>query len=289
MSKTKGVAALIATTVLWGTSFPAIKVVVSSISEYTYVWTRSLIALILLLPYVIYTRKNQGISRQSIRGGLLAGIAYAIGLWLQGWGTRYTTASNSAFITGLNAVFVHIYTAVVLRKYSIELSVSLLLAITGLYLLTAPAGGFGIGDALVLLGAIAWAAQVIIVDRFSETDPIVFTFFEMIPALAFFVPSMLVGGGMEGIDMTILMLIFYLSIMCSDGAFILQVYGQRFVSPAATAIIFLFEPVAAAIFAYIFLFEKLTVTQIIGAAMIVTSMGISSLYGGSFKEKETML
>ena len=176
--------ALIGTSLIWGSSFPIIKIVVTNISDYTYVWLRSLIAICGLLPYVLYywvktcRNKVSCISfKIGMKGGLLAGIFYALGLWLQGLGTRYTTASNSAFITGLSVVFVHLYSYFILRKYGSKLILSLALALLGLYLLTMPTGGLNIGDILVLMGSLMWASQIIIIDKFSKSNPLVFTFF----------------------------------------------------------------------------------------------------------------
>ncbi len=274
--KTRGLMALLATTILWGSSFPAINIIMYSVHEYTYTWLRSLVALTGLFPYVLYRLFSQSrISARVVKGGLLAGIAYALGLWLQGWGTRYTTASNSAFITGLNVVFVHVYTAVILRKYSIRQGIALLLAITGLYMLTKPSTGFNIGDFLVLLGAFMWALQVIIVDKYSVgSDPLVFTFFEMIPALLFLIPDYFTGITLPPLNS--LLLIIYLGLVCSDAAFTLQVYGQKYIVPSYAAIIYLLEPVFASIFAYIVLAETMVALQVVGAALILSSMFLAS-------------
>jgi len=271
-----GVSALLLTTLLWGSSFPVIKLVMSEISGYTYTWIRSSLALLILLPYVLHIRSIGRLNRKTVEGGLIAGIAYALGLWLQGWGTSYTTASNSAFITGLNVVFVHTYVAFILRDYSWKLALSLTLSIVGLYMLTVPSTGFNIGDFLVLLGAIMWAAQIIIIDRYSSSDPFAFTFFEMIPALVFAIPSLL-SENVLAINLNVIGLLLYLAFFCSVLAFSLQVYGQRFVNPAVAAIIFLLEPVFAALFAHALLAETFNAEQALGATLILIAMFISTI------------
>jgi len=275
-SRFKGVAALVMTSLLWGSSFPVIKVVIAEMSEYTYTWLRSFIAVAGLTPYLIYyLRKHGSLSKEAVKGGLLAGITYAIGLWLQGWGTRYTTASNSAFITGLSVVFVHLYVGLIKRSYSPYLGLSLALSVAGLYMITAPSTGFNIGDLLVLLGSIMWAAQVILVSRYCRGDPIIFTLFEMLPATFFIIPDLIVGSpGPFRADL--MALITYLALVCSNGAFTLQVLGQRYVSAAVAAVIFLLEPVFAAILAYLLISELMTASQVIGALLIMTAMLIAS-------------
>ncbi len=269
-----GFSALIGTVILWGSSFPGIKLVVDVIDPMTYVWLRSLIASLVLAPYVLFHYIRGYNLRHSICGGLVTGVFFALGLWLQGWGTRYTTASNSAFITGLNVVFVHLYVALVRRSYNWRLALSLSLSIAGLYFLTTPQGGFGRGDALVLLGAFMWAAQIILIDKYRPRDPIAFTYAEFIPGTLFLVPATLIYGAPSLTKETIL-IITYLAVACADGAFILQAYGQRYVDPATTAIVFLLEPVFATVFSVILIHEQLTSLQLIGMALILSALYLS--------------
>lgn len=269
-----GFLALIGTVILWGSSFPCIKLVVDIIDPMTYVWLRSLIASSVLVPYVLYRILRGYDLRSSITGGMVTGVFFALGLWLQGWGTRYTTASNSAFITGLNVVFVHLYVALVRRSYNWRLALSLSLSIAGLYFLTTPQGGFGRGDAMVLLGAFMWAAQIILIDKYRPGDPVAFTYAEFIPSTLFLVPATLVYGA-PGLTLETVLIITYLAVACADGAFILQAYGQRYVDPATTAIVFLLEPVFATIFSIILIHEHVTGLQLIGMALILSALYLS--------------
>ncbi len=278
-------AALVLTAVLWGSSFPAIKVVVNTVGGYNYVWTRSLVAVASLAPYIAYRASRGGLDKLAIRGGLIAGVAYALGLWFQGVGTGITTASNSAFITGLNVVIVHAYTALMLRRYSWHLALSVVLSTTGLYLLTRPSGGPNIGDVLVLIGAFFWAVQVIIVSKYSSSDPLQFTFFEMAPSLLFVIPAYVLEGFKVLRDPLALILLVYLGLVCSVAAFALQVYGQRGVSPATAAIVFLLEPPTAAILAYILLDESFTTVQALGSVFILVSMYLATVYEARGKQR----
>ncbi len=270
----RGLLALIATTILWGSSFPVIKIVVGDIGGYSYTWIRSSIAVAALAPYVVYRGLRRGLRRDTVFGGLVTGVAYALGLWLQGWGTGLTTASNSAFITGLNVVFVHLYVAMAKKSYSLSLAMELGIAVAGLYLLTSPSGGLGIGDMLVLLSAVAWAAQVVLVSRYGGREPVAFTFFEMVPALAFVVHDLVLG--MPRITGYSLAGLAYLGLACSDAAFALQAYGQRYVGPEIAALVFLLEPVFAAVFAWMTLGETMNAVQAVGAALIVLSIAMAS-------------
>ncbi len=271
----RGLTALLLTSTLWGTSFPAIKFVVGLVDEYTYTWMRSLIAIAGLIPYLIYVLRRGGFPTTSVKGGLLAGIAYALGLWLQGWGTKYTTASNSAFITGLNVVFVHIYVAFVKGSYSFKLGLTLLLSVLGLYMLTTPTSGINLGDFLVLLGSFMWAAQIILVSRYCGGDPLIFTLFEMVPALTFVIPDIALHS-LELPNIEVLIVMAYLALVCGDMAFALQVFGQRHVVPAVAAVLFLLEPVVASTLSYLLLNEVMATYQLFGALLILIAMFTAS-------------
>ena len=277
-SDVKGLLALVGTTVLWASSFPAIKIVMSTLDAYTYTWLRSLIAALSLLPYIVYSYFKGRMSVEAVKGGLFVGVAYALGLWLQGWGTKYTTASNSAFITGLNVVFVHLYVSLVEHRYSLNLLLSLVFSVTGLYLLSSPQAAVSIGDLLVLIGAVAWAAQILLLSKYSKYDPVVITFFEMMPALSFIVPSTFYLKNTH-VSLAILLLVVYLALVCGNGAFVLQAFGQRFVAPEIASLIFLLEPVFASLFSYIVLNETLTLLQILGAGLIIAGMITAEISG----------
>ncbi len=269
--------ALFGTVILWGSSFPAIKFLMYSISGYRYTWIRGLLSLIFLTPYLIHYVKNNGLSGDCVRGGLYAGLFYSLGLWLQAFGTKYTTASNSAFITGLNVLFVHLFVALIYRRYSRYLMISLLLGLSGLYFISNPASPQGFGDLLVLLGAFMWAGQILVVDRYSRCNPFILVFFMFIPT-QFFILGDIVYVSPFSITITDLLVLVYLALFCNIGAFTLQVYGQRGVSPETTATIFLLEPVFASVFSHILLGEGMAYRQIIGAFLILLSMYISARY-----------
>ncbi|MCD6301556.1 MAG: DMT family transporter [Staphylothermus sp.] len=282
MRNYKYLLALLGTAVFWGSSFPAIKYLMNVISEYSYTWVRGLFSIIFLTPYIIWFATRKDIGSRCIKGGLLAGIFYSLGLWLQAWGTRYTTASNSAFITGLNVLFVHIFTAILYKRYSKELLVSLVTSVLGLYLLTMPTGLIHsplsrLGDFLVLLGAVMWALQVLTVDKYAECDPFIFIYFMFLPTLIYATPDIL-NNNVHCIFMNweAVILLIYLALVCNIGAFSLQVYGQKRIKPEVTAIIFLLEPVFASIFAYFTLGETMTPQQILGAGLILLSMYTAS-------------
>ncbi len=271
-SRLLGVAALVATTLLWGSSFPLIKLVVDDVGDFAYTWMRGAIASAALAPYVALAALRGRLEPATLRGGLLTGVAYTLGLWLQGWGTGLTTASKSAFLTALHMVWVHVYVALVTGSYPPRLAASLAAALAGVYLLSGPlGGGFNLGDALVLAGSFMWAAQVILVDKYSRGDPLQFTFAQISVSMAFIVPDYL-DGGIEAPGARTLAMLAYLALLPGVAAFALQVWGQRHVGPETAAIIYQLEPFFAAGFSRVLLGEALTARQWLGALLIAAAV-----------------
>ncbi len=258
---------------LWGSSFTAIKIATEVLDSFSYMWLRASISLLLLLPFTLHEiLRRRRAALIDARRGCLTGIFYGLTLWLQGWGTSMSTASKASFITGLHAVVVHLYASLIERRYSPWLALSLVLAIAGLYALTNPeATGLGLGDVLLIASCFTLAIQVVLVSRFSDSNPITFVFFEMLPATFFVIPDVLTGG-VESMDLRTFAALLYLAAVCGNLGFALQLLGQRYVDPATATIIYQTIPIFGALTAFVVLGERMSVMQMIGAAMIFAAM-----------------
>lgn len=277
MSKTVyGVILLLLATVLWGSSFIFIKLIVIDISEFSYTFYRVSISIVVLTPLVILRILKQEFDVRGFRYGLITGTTYLLGLVLQGAGTRYTTPSISAFITGLNTVHVHLYSGLIKKSYSLSLFTSLLLAILGLYMVTNPAGGLGFGELLVFLGSIAWAAQIILVSKYVRKGVkyMDFLYGMLLPTLLV-APYILVLESSKHLSTQTFLYLAYLAIACTLIASVLQIIGQKYVGPATAAIIYVLEPLFALLFSVLFYNEKAEPIRIIGGSLMVLASYIA--------------
>lgn len=272
----KGIASLTALTAIWGTTFPAIKVVVGSIGFLYYVAIRFTLASAILAPFAFKKLKEL---RDFAPEGLLIGSLYFGGITLQGWGMEYTRASNAAFVTGLSVVFVYVLEVAFGRaKPSLCFIGALLLAVLGLHALSFSEGVYELmlGDLIVLAGSLFWALQIISVDRVAKGDLYSLLFLECLvnavgASLLSFAFSTLNVGNLKD---TIIPLA-YLATVCTLGANALQLYGQRWVGSVEAAMLYLLEPVFATAFSYILLGEQLSPAQALGALAVLASMALS--------------
>jgi drug/metabolite transporter (DMT)-like permease len=104
-------------------------------------------------------------------GGRVCGFFLFVAASLQQFGLAYTTAGKAAFITTLYVVFCPILYLLVFKKKTRPIVwLCVVLDVIGLYLLCMTDASFKIqlGDTLVILCAIAFAAQMNAVDYYVE-------------------------------------------------------------------------------------------------------------------------
>lgn len=272
----RGATLLLLTTILWGSSFIFIKLIVSDISEFSYTFYRVSISVTVLTPLIILRVLTRKFDVKGFRYGVVTGVTYLLGLVLQGAGTRYTTPSISAFVTGLNSVHVHLYSCLIKKNYSLSLFVSLILAILGLYMVTKPVGGLGFGELLVFLGSIAWAAQIILISSYvrKEVKYADFLYGMLLPSLLL-APYVLVLEHSVHLSIQTLLYLTYLAIACTLMASVFQIIGQKYVSPATAAIIYVLEPLFALLFSVLFYNENVEFMGVLGGLFMALASYIA--------------
>jgi len=199
---------------------------------------------------------------------------YTAGLCLQAAGTAYTAPSISAFVTGLSTIHVHFYVAVVLRKYSFLDFTALSMAVVGLYVLTKPTGGLGVGELLVLASTVFWALQIIIISKYAQSSLLEFLTGNFVVG-ALYAPLALIYG--FSLTSEILLYLAYLGIACSICATLFQVLGQRYVSATTASLVFLLEPVFATIFSVLMGLEGVDLYKITGGGLILVSLYVTMI------------
>src|SRR5580692_213190 len=128
---------------VWGSTFVLVKGALRDATPAAFNLVRMTLAFVLLA--IIYHRSWRGIHRGHLRSGALVGLCLAGGYQFQTVGLVRTTASKSAFITGLVVVLVPLFSAIPrlrppgARPPQWNAFVAAALAFVGIVLLTAPA------------------------------------------------------------------------------------------------------------------------------------------------------
>jgi len=261
---------LLIITFFWGLTFPIMKISISSFPPVLFLSYRFGIASFLML-LLFYKR----ISSKEILPGMLLGASLFAGHAFQIIGLKYTTASNSAFITSLYIVFTPILAYFLLKepvkKHHIT---SVFLALLGIYLISNTNSlKIAKGDFLTLLCAISFALQIVLVQKFQKYSQkysyISLSFWQLFfnfvfcSVYAFIFEKIVIPDNLNS-----LIGILYTSIFATVIAFTLQLKYQKFTTSSKAAIIYSAEPIFAHFSAMLLLGETLSMQAYLGALLI---------------------
>ncbi|CAB4790297.1 unannotated protein [freshwater metagenome] len=206
---------------------------------------------------------------------VVVGLITAAGTMAQTIGLRHTTVSNSAFITGLFAVFTPIIEAVIYRRWPRRGIVeAVAVSMVGLYLLTGASFSLHFGDVITLAAALFYAGWYVIVGAYANRfNTIAFVATQLAVISIVCLPFAIIDG-FGKIDSYVVWTILYTGIGCSAIAFSLSAWAQRRVDPSRTTIISLMEPVVAGVIGY-FVGERLGIPGYLGAVLILGAIVIA--------------
>lgn len=275
---------LLLVALIWGATFVMVKETVSQIGVFTFLTFRFLFAA-LLLALIFWPRLRASSPREFLAGALV-GLFLFGGYALQTIGLKYTSVSKTGFITGLSVVIVPLLSTLLLRQRpSRNALLGVLLATTGLGLLTLRGLSMAQGDLWVLGGAISFALQIVALGRFApQMESGILATVQVATVALLSVPlAWAMEGSSPQMSGQVWFAILFTGIMATSLAFLAQSKAQRFTSPTHTALIFATEPVFAAIFGYLLLQERLGCREILGCALILAGMVVGEI--GIFNKK----
>ncbi len=261
-------------TLIWGLSFTAMKDILGTgVSVILFIFMRFAISSALLFP--LCRRQLFQLGKDGLLAGLFLGLLLFAGFMTQTTGLLYTTASRSAFITGLSAVLVPVILLIHKGKLPEPLVVTaIILAALGLYLLTGSAvGGFNFGDFLTLLCAVAFAAQIYVMGLVtSKYDSLALTLVELL-TMAVLTGILLPFEKLILVPTPkVIWALIFMTIPATIGTLTIQTWAQKKTAAVRAGLIFSAEPVFAFMFAFALLGERLNVIQTTGAAIIILAI-----------------
>ena len=163
---------LLITTLIWGGTFGATKVLLDSGMEPMglLTWRFGIAAIVFLLLFIRHIQA--GFDRLTLGVGIALGLLLYAGFGLQTIGLSFTSSSRSGFITALYVVITPLLQIFIGRGAPAKkVWFSVVIVTLGLWLLTSPEGeqasGFNVGDLLTLGCALLFALYIIVLDRFG--------------------------------------------------------------------------------------------------------------------------
>jgi len=272
-------------TVTWGFSFPTIKLALAYISPNAFIFFR--FAATLIIFYAFYRKRIKQFERKALMQGYILGFYLFIGFVTQTIGLKYTTASNSAFITGVYLVLVPFVQVIIIRiKPKIENIIGIIIVVAGLILLTGIRDtNLNFGDFLTLFCAVAFAFHIVFLDKYSkqsDTLPLVYGQYLAMTVLSFF--SMII---MEGvfysefkleINGILIFVTLFNGLFSTYIALFLAMKFQKYTTPVRAGLIYSLEQIFAVFFAFLILNEMMRKAQIIGAIIMLVGIVFSEFY-----------
>ncbi|MCH4006591.1 MAG: DMT family transporter [Eubacterium sp.] len=296
--RTKSNLILFLTAFIWGSAFVAQKVG-GALGPFTYNGVRTLLGGLVLIPAVILSdRADSGWQNASkeerklqwkvvLTGGILCGLMHFIASTLQQIGIEYTTASKAGFITSLYAILVPLISVFIGKHIRPLVWVSCAVSVTGLYLISMKGGHFTLqfGDLLVLLCALFFAFQIMVIDHYSPKCNGV-----KMSCIQF-----LLSGTLGVICMFIFETphiaailhywfpIVYGGVLSTGLAYTLQIIGQKNTPATEASLILCLEAVFSALTSTLLLHELLSPREYLGCALIFGAVILSQLPEGIVK------
>lgn len=282
---------LLLTAVIWGVAFVAQSVGMEYVGGFTFNCVRNLIGSAVLVPCIFLLdryadkgqtqeAKPQADHKVLLTGGLCCGIALFVATNLQQFGMKYTAVGKAGFITAMYIVIVPLFGILLKKKIGLQIWISVLLAVAGLYLLCITEGfTIGSGDLLVLLCAVCFSVHILIIDYFSpKTDGV------KMSCIQFFVCGILSGIGMLlfekpelGAILQAWQPILYAGALSCGVAYTLQIVGQKDMDPTVASLILSLESVISVLAGWLILGQKLSVRELCGCAVMFAAIILAQL------------
>ena len=280
-----GVIALLGATVIWGSAFIAQSVGMDKIGPFTFQAVRCFLAVVFLFPASALFSKGKPFWKSWAdpalwRSGVICGLALFAASSLQQIGLVYTDAGKAGFLTAMYIVFVPFLGLFLGQRPGRNALLSLIPAIVGLYLLSCTSvSGINKGDVLLLLCAVAFSVQILLIDRHcAGLDGLKLNCIQALVVAVLSVPWALLT---ETVDASLIascwLPLGYAGVLSMGVAYTLQIVGQKRVAPSAAALLMSLESVFAALFGWLLLHETMTRAEELGCVLVFAAVIISQL------------
>lgn len=280
-----GVIALSGATVIWGSAFIAQSVGMDKIGPFTFQAVRCFLAVVFLFPASALFSKGKPFWKSWAdpalwRSGVICGLALFAASSLQQIGLVYTDAGKAGFLTAMYIVFVPFLGLFVGQRPGRNALLSLIPAIVGLYLLSCTSvSGINKGDVLLLLCAVAFSVQILLIDRHcAGLDGLKLNCIQALVVAVLSVPWALLTETVDASRIASCWLpLGYAGVLSMGVAYTLQIVGQKRVAPSAAALLMSLESVFAALFGWLLLHETMTRAELLGCLLVFAAVVISQL------------
>lgn len=275
---------------IWGSLYVISKYVMDYVPPFTLLWLRYVIAGVVLSVLLLATRQYK-VKRQDILLLVWIGfIGYFVSVGTQFVGTKLTDAHTGALITASSPVFTVLLAHFLLQEsIDIRKMLALGLSMLGIVLVV----GYGRSDTsswsgslVLLLTAITWAVFSIYVKKASARyTSLTITTYAILFAIVFTTPVAIWEIQSQSVNLFANPIVWlgtlYIGFISTALAFFLWNKGMDLMEAGAGSLFLCFQPIIGSLLGYLWLHEQLSLSVLIGAALIVAGLIIVSLPTGT--------
>ena len=274
MSRYSANALLLIAALIWGFAFVFQTTAMDDMGPYLFTGIRFLLAGIVVLPFAYREHSRSDvpwpISTWLKLGSV--GLVFFAASAIQQVGLLTTTVTNAGFLTALYVIIVPILLLLFLRKSSHPVIwPAAVTCVAGTWLMSGELQSIQTGDMLMLVSAVFWAMQVVMIGLFATRlkQPLTIACVQFFVCGIFgTVTGLLVDPFSLEIVNAVAVELFYTGVISGAIAFTLQAIAMRYTPSADAAVIFSSEGVFAAIFGALLLGERLSFSGYIGCGLI---------------------
>ncbi len=270
---------LLLVTFFWGLTFPLIKNTLTFISPVLFLSLRFLLSALFLLPFL---KRRNAFSLNNVKYGFIAGAFLFVGYYFQTVGLEFTTAAKSGIITGTYVVLIPVISYFYLKKRITRTdTIASAFAFAGLMIMSAGSlenSTVQFGDVLTLICAIGYAFQIAYVSKHSKNlDSAVFTFYQILAVgilSTIAIPTY--PQAHEILNYYVIFTIFFTAAFAGVFGYYISTRALIFVEPTTAGIVFVGEPIFAALTSVIINHEVLGLLAILGGGIMVLAMFLTT-------------
>ncbi|MDR3258236.1 MAG: DMT family transporter [Fusobacteriaceae bacterium] len=278
---------LFMTSLIWGIAFVVQSVAMDYIKPYTYIFSRSIIGGLFLIPFVmIMSKREKNINYESYEkndtinfkfsktlfiGGALCGIILFVASAFQQIGILTTTPGKAGFITAFYIIIVPVLGIFLKKKTTIFLWIGVGIALVGLYFLCMSESlAIKTGDILVFICAFIFSLHILVIDYFTvRVDGLKMACIQLwvCGLIGLFMMLIFETPSLKNILMA-WKPILYGGMLSSGVAYTFQIIGQKDINPTVASLVLSFESVFAVISGAIILKQIMTSRETIGCVLM---------------------
>lgn len=276
------------TSLLWGGNFVVSKILVSYTDPVTLTTLRWIVAMVVLLPIVLWKEKKFLPHKKSIIPLIIMGITGVIFVNIfQFIALEHTSTTNVGLISTLNTISIAFFAFIFLREKINHYQMgAIMISLIGVifvisqgdlkFLLTL---NFNIGDLWMMGAVLSWGMYSACSKwAMRHTSSLLCTFYSGVIGLALLLPFSASSLSVSAIDASFVFALLYTGIISTIVCMLLWNIGIQNLGASRAGVFLNFNPVFTSILAFIFLGEKLTWMQFVGGLIVICGCYLFSYF-----------